>query len=163
MAFVIVTPPNPPGSKQLISPPEAVFEIAPGKVLHGAVRLHGLASSPTPDTHVRVACACASEAKDTQTANTTKALKASLLSFIRFLLTTFPEQRMYRSRKVLQKTKSLRKRRRQMSWFGTAVIIWGIKRQSFGNFSLRTNDKEGLVSVNMCQILSMAQREDVEG
>src|SRR5262245_42487005 len=92
MAFVIVTAPNPPGSKQLISPPGAVFEIAPAKVLHGAVRLHGLASSPTPDTHVRVACACASEAKNTQTANTTKALKASLLSFIRFLLTTFSEQ-----------------------------------------------------------------------
>src|SRR5262250_2803559 len=116
MAFVIVTAPNPPGSKQLISPSGAVFEIAPAKVLHGAVRLHGLASSPTPDTHVRVACACASEAKDTQTANTTKALRASLISFIRFLLTTFPEQRMYRSRKVLKKTKSLRKRRRQMSW-----------------------------------------------
>jgi len=38
--------------------PEAVFEMAPAKVLHGAVRLHGLASSPTPDTHVRF-CACA--------------------------------------------------------------------------------------------------------
>src|SRR5215471_13412143 len=114
--LVIVRAPNPPGSSTLISPAAAVFEIAPAKVLHGAVRLHGLASSPTPDTHVRVACACASEAKDTQTANTTKALKASLLSFILFLLTTFPEQRMYRSRKVLKKTKSLRKRRRQMSW-----------------------------------------------
>jgi hypothetical protein len=53
--FVIVTPPKPPGSRQLISPPAAVFEIAPANVLHGAVRLHGLASSPTPDTHVRVA------------------------------------------------------------------------------------------------------------
>src|SRR5262252_3747681 len=62
MAFVIVTAPNPPGSKQLISPSGAVFEIAPAKVLHGAVRLHGLASSPTPDTHVRVACACAADA-----------------------------------------------------------------------------------------------------
>src|SRR5262250_1217721 len=80
MDLVIVRAPNPPGSKASISPPGAVFEIAPAKVLHGAVRLHGLASSPTPDTHVRVACACASEAKDTQTANTTKALKASLLS-----------------------------------------------------------------------------------
>src|SRR5215471_2707949 len=40
-------------------PPGAVFEIAPAKVLHGAVRLHGLASSPTPETHVRVAWACA--------------------------------------------------------------------------------------------------------
>src|SRR5580704_1539866 len=33
--------------------------MAPAKVLHGAVRLHGLASSPTPETQVRVACACA--------------------------------------------------------------------------------------------------------
>src|SRR5262245_3518650 len=84
MDFVIVTAPNPPGSKQLISPPAAVFEIAPAKVLHGAVRLHGLTSSPTPDTHVRVACAWASETKDTQAANTSKALRASLISFIGF-------------------------------------------------------------------------------
>src|SRR3954464_253153 len=55
--FPIVTPPKPPGSRQLISPPLAVFEIAPANVLHGAVRLHGLASSPTPDTQVRVAWA----------------------------------------------------------------------------------------------------------
>src|SRR5213082_1565396 len=61
IAFVIVTPPKPPGSRQLISPPAAVFEIAPANVLHGAVRLHGLASSPTPDTQVRVACALASD------------------------------------------------------------------------------------------------------
>jgi hypothetical protein len=45
----------------LISPFAAVFEIAPAKVLHGAVRLHGLTSSPTPDTQVRVACALAGE------------------------------------------------------------------------------------------------------
>jgi len=45
----------------LISPPAAVFEIAPAKVLHGAVRLHGLASLPTPETQVRV-CACAGAA-----------------------------------------------------------------------------------------------------
>src|ERR1700716_417173 len=51
----IVTAPNPPGSRQSISPPAAVFEIAPEKVLQGAVRLHGLTSSPTPDTQVRVA------------------------------------------------------------------------------------------------------------
>jgi hypothetical protein len=31
--------------------------IAPAKVLQGAVRLHGLTSSPTPETQVRVACA----------------------------------------------------------------------------------------------------------
>ena len=53
--LVMVTAPKPPGSSQLISPPASVFEIAPANVLHGAVRLQGLASSPTPDTHVRVA------------------------------------------------------------------------------------------------------------
>src|ERR1041384_6112484 len=57
--LVIVTPPNPPGSRTLISPPPAVLEMAPAKVLHGAVRLHGFASSPTPETQVRVACALA--------------------------------------------------------------------------------------------------------
>jgi hypothetical protein len=55
--LVIVTAPKPPGSRQLISPLRAVFEIAPANVLHGAVRLHGLASSPTPETHVRDAWA----------------------------------------------------------------------------------------------------------
>src|SRR2546423_12699190 len=55
--FVIVTAPKPPGSRQLISPGDAVLEMAPANVLQGAVREHGLASSPTPDTHVRVACA----------------------------------------------------------------------------------------------------------
>src|SRR3989442_2014571 len=59
--LVMVTPPKPPGSVQLISPNGAVLEIAPAKVLHGAVRLHGLASSPTPDPQVRVACAFARE------------------------------------------------------------------------------------------------------
>src|SRR2546425_7752532 len=63
MALVMVTAPNPPGSRASISPPGAVFEMAPAKVLQGAVRLHGLASSPTPDTHVRVACAWAMDAK----------------------------------------------------------------------------------------------------
>src|SRR3954462_11240058 len=52
--LVIVTAPKPPGSMQLISPKLAVFEIAPAKVLHGAVRLHGFTSSPVPDTQVRV-------------------------------------------------------------------------------------------------------------
>ena len=57
--LVIVTAPKPPGSSASISPQAAVFEIAPAQVLQGAVRLHGLASSPTPDTHVREACAWA--------------------------------------------------------------------------------------------------------
>src|SRR5215468_3126860 len=60
--LVMVTAPKPPGSRTLISPLGAVLEIAPAKVLHGAVRLHGLASSPTPETHVRVACALAGAA-----------------------------------------------------------------------------------------------------
>src|ERR1700753_1681021 len=57
--LVTVTAPNPPGSRQLIPPAAAVFEIAPAKVLQGAVRLQGLASSPTPETQVRVAWALA--------------------------------------------------------------------------------------------------------
>jgi hypothetical protein len=57
MALVIVSAPKPPGSRTLISPPAAVLLIAPAKVLHGAVRLQGFASSPTPETQVRVACA----------------------------------------------------------------------------------------------------------
>src|SRR5262249_54068223 len=57
--FVMVTPPKPPGSRQLMMPPVRVLAIAPANVLHGAVRLHGLASSPTPEIQVRVACACA--------------------------------------------------------------------------------------------------------
>src|SRR5438270_12213246 len=54
----MVTAPKPPGSRASISPQSAVFEMAPAKVLQGAVRLHGLASSPTPDTQVRLAWAC---------------------------------------------------------------------------------------------------------
>src|SRR5436189_2708947 len=53
----MVTAPKPPGSRTSISPHAAVLLIAPANVLQGAVRLHGLASSPTPETHVRVACA----------------------------------------------------------------------------------------------------------
>src|SRR6184192_1800333 len=57
IALVIVTDPKPPGSRTSISPPSAVLEIAPANVLHGAVRLHGFASLPTPETQVRVAWA----------------------------------------------------------------------------------------------------------
>src|SRR5262249_57627143 len=60
--LVMVTAPKPPGSRQLISPLIAVLEMAPAKVLHGAVRLQGLASSPTPETQVREAWACAGAA-----------------------------------------------------------------------------------------------------
>src|SRR5436305_6921545 len=55
MDFVMVRAPKPPGSRASISPPAAVLEMAPANVLHGAVRLQGLTSSPTPDTQVRVA------------------------------------------------------------------------------------------------------------
>src|SRR5262245_29529287 len=67
--FVIVTAPKPPGSRQSISPLGAVFEIAPANVLQGAVRLQGLASSPTPETHVRVAWARAGTACSARTSN----------------------------------------------------------------------------------------------
>src|SRR5678815_1469936 len=59
--LVIVTAPKPPGSNASISPHAAVLEMAPAQVLQGAVRLQGLASSPTPDTHVREAWAWAIE------------------------------------------------------------------------------------------------------
>jgi hypothetical protein len=68
--LVIVTPPTPkpPGSRQLTSPPVAVFETAAAKVRHGAVRSHGLASLPRPETQVRVCAAagsmCTSEKRD---------------------------------------------------------------------------------------------------
>src|SRR5688572_4641947 len=74
--LVMVTAPKPPGSSTLISPAVAVLEMAPAKVLHGAVRLHGLASSPTPETHVRVAWAAAGPA--TSMAQTAVESRASL-------------------------------------------------------------------------------------
>src|SRR5512144_2407385 len=67
IAFVIVTAPNPPGSSTSMVPPAAVLLMAPANVLHGAVREHGLASSPTPETQVRVACAAANEGNRTTT------------------------------------------------------------------------------------------------
>src|SRR5437016_2770268 len=70
IAFVIVTAPNPPGSRASISPPGAVFDMAPANVLHGAVRLQGLASSPTPDTQVREAWPCIIAVPNTRTPNT---------------------------------------------------------------------------------------------
>jgi len=78
--LVMVTAPKPPGSMTLISPPVAVFEIAPANVLHGAVRLHGLASSPTPETQVRVACAFATEANATTEAAARKGLKMLMVA-----------------------------------------------------------------------------------
>src|SRR5947208_5130362 len=77
--LVMVIAPNPPGSRQSISPPAAVFEIAPAKVLQGAVRLQGLASSPTPDTQVRVAWAYAEVVEKETTASNPIRLSSKLV------------------------------------------------------------------------------------
>src|SRR3984893_19120083 len=91
--FVIVSAPKPPGSRQLISPPAAVLEMAPAKVLHGAVRLHGLASSPTPETQVRVACAFAGmENSDRQMAPVTAAKTEILITLSLRLLRRLQNQ-----------------------------------------------------------------------
>jgi hypothetical protein len=49
--------------------------MAPAKVLQGAVRLQGLTSSPTPETHVRVACACAADETARMKAKRAKAFR----------------------------------------------------------------------------------------
>src|SRR4051812_6705100 len=54
IALVIRTDPYAPESTTEISPPAAVLEMAPAKVLQGEVRLHGKPSSPFDATHVRV-------------------------------------------------------------------------------------------------------------
>src|SRR2546426_5643039 len=86
IALVIVSVPYPAGSSASISPPSAVFEIAPAKVLHGAVRLQGLASSPTPDTQVRVAWALAIELTVSRKAATAKMFKVKRNLLICILL-----------------------------------------------------------------------------
>src|SRR4026207_1419562 len=75
--LVIVTAPKPPGSRASISPQAAVFEMAPAQVLQGAVRLQGLASSPTPDTHVREACAWAIDTEANMKIARAKTLKVN--------------------------------------------------------------------------------------
>src|SRR3954465_10710891 len=80
--LVIVTAPQPPGSSASISPPAAVFEMAPAKVLQGAVREQGLTSSPTPDTQVLVACAWAAVAKAKVNARKAKALSVKRILFM---------------------------------------------------------------------------------
>jgi hypothetical protein len=55
--------------------------IAPANVLQGAVRLHGLASSPTPDTHVLVAWALAITEKPPTITTNVNNRKASLCIF----------------------------------------------------------------------------------
>src|SRR5688500_1119301 len=89
--LMMVTAPNPPGSRQLISPPAAVLEMAPANVLQGAVRLHGLTSSPTPETHVRVACAFALEAAARAKTATARAVRVKRNLFIVSLLLLFKE------------------------------------------------------------------------
>src|SRR5438270_454841 len=81
----MVTAPKPPGSRQLISPLIAVLEIAPANVLHGAVRLHGLASSPTPETQVRVACAWADVASSAGAHNVPSAASERMIFFLMVL------------------------------------------------------------------------------
>jgi hypothetical protein len=66
----IVTPPKPAGSRQLISPLAAVSEIAPAKVLQGAVRLHGL--TPTPEVRVASGAAASKGKKNPATIPKTK-------------------------------------------------------------------------------------------
>src|SRR5215813_10661505 len=80
IALVIVSAPYPAGSSASISPPAAVLEMAPANVLQGAVRLQGLASSPTPETQVRVACAKVVEGTSSiATAQVAAAPKVSLM------------------------------------------------------------------------------------
>src|ERR1700704_6356335 len=75
-----VTVPKPPESRQSISPFAAVLEYAPANVLQGAVRLHGLASAPTPETHVRVAWAWAKVAQSSAPAITVTILDTFCMS-----------------------------------------------------------------------------------
>src|SRR5690349_2711491 len=77
--LVMVTAPKPPGSSTLISPLAAVLEMAPAKVLQGAVRLQGLRSSPTPETQVRLAWAAAGEAMTQTLIRATTAVSRRLI------------------------------------------------------------------------------------
>src|ERR1041385_6535646 len=81
MDLVIVTAPNPPGSSASISPPASVLEMAPANVLQGAVRLHGFASLPTPETNVRDACACSIVAPKAAIANKPNIFVLVMVSF----------------------------------------------------------------------------------
>src|SRR5439155_25928400 len=64
--WMIVSPPYSAGSSASISPLGAVFELAASNVRHGAERVHGFRSSPTPDTHVRMSSAVAGLATNIQ-------------------------------------------------------------------------------------------------
>src|ERR1051325_2046388 len=80
--LVIVSVPKPPGSSTLMMPLRAVLEMQPANVLQGAVRLQGLASSPTPETHVRVAWALAMVEMD----NSNIAISSRRVAFMNELL-----------------------------------------------------------------------------
>src|SRR5437879_3686667 len=83
--LLMMSGPKSPASRQLISPPAAVFERAPAKVLQGAVRLQGLASSPVPDTQVRASRACAGEAAKNGNASATMASESAGLRMMNLL------------------------------------------------------------------------------
>src|SRR5688500_10024636 len=70
----------------LISPLMAVLLMAPAKVRQGKVRLHGLTSSPTPETQVRVACALAADAAESTKARAARGSSSFLTLFISYLL-----------------------------------------------------------------------------
>src|SRR5215216_4764935 len=82
MDLVMVMVPKPPESSTVISPLMKVLEIAPAKVLQGAVRLHGLTSSPTPETQVRVACAWAGAAYRAGTSSVPRAVSETASFFM---------------------------------------------------------------------------------
>src|ERR1051325_2654394 len=84
--LMIVTVPNPPGSRTFISPSVKVFDCAVANVLQGAVRVHGLPSSPTPDTHERSCWAWAAEAPQATQASIATRRSVNLNLFISGLL-----------------------------------------------------------------------------
>src|SRR5438105_3314894 len=83
---LMATGPKSPGSRQLISPPAAVFARAPAKVLHGEVRLQGFISSAVvmPETHVRVDAACAGAAARSGNATAMMASEGATLRMMAF-------------------------------------------------------------------------------
>src|SRR5437868_7530288 len=102
IAFVTVTPPKPPGSCVSISPPAAVLEIAPEKVLHGAVREQGLTSSPTPEIHVLVACALAGDTKVIAAITAAANMPENRITFIMGISPTERRARRAHARMVYQ-------------------------------------------------------------
>src|ERR1700726_4558443 len=132
--LVIVTAPKPPGSSASISPPAAVFEMAPGQVLHGAVRLHGLASSPTPETQVRVACACAGAIARPAT----KSVPRSAEKRLDFVIMDAPRVSCLRSLSLAQLNReesirnpviSLTQCRIRKRWAGPVLVVFWLYRQ----------------------------------